>query len=93
VPVAGDVDTVLAVDEVEIVVNLTVPVAHAQVATAALRAGKHVYGEKPFTATPADDAAHGGLDGRGARRVLRAPHPLQRLDRPPAVGLRPAQGR
>ncbi|MDT0317236.1 Gfo/Idh/MocA family protein [Streptomyces millisiae] len=67
VPVAGDLDTVLAVDEVEIVVNLTVPVAHAQVATAALRAGKHVYGEKPFTATPAEgekvfaEAAERGL--------------------------------
>ncbi|TDC73609.1 Gfo/Idh/MocA family protein [Streptomyces hainanensis] len=67
VPVAGDVDTVLAVPEVEIVVNLTVPVAHAQVATAALRAGKHVYGEKPFTATPAEgekllaEAAERGL--------------------------------
>lgn len=53
VPVAGDLDTVLALPEVEIVVNLTVPVAHAQVAMAAVEAGKHVYGEKPLTAEPA----------------------------------------
>jgi predicted dehydrogenase len=39
---------VLAVPEVEIVVNLTVPSAHAAVALEILRAGKHVYGEKPL---------------------------------------------
>jgi predicted dehydrogenase len=52
IPVAGDVDTILALPEVEIVVNLTIPAAHAAVATAALRAGKHVYGEKPLTLDP-----------------------------------------
>jgi predicted dehydrogenase len=56
VPVAGDVATVLAVPEVEIVVNLTIPAAHAEVASAALLAGKHVYGEKPLALTPADGA-------------------------------------
>ncbi|MDT0345878.1 Gfo/Idh/MocA family protein [Streptomyces litchfieldiae] len=67
VPVAGDLATVLAVPEVEIVVNLTIPTAHAAVATAALRAGKHVYGEKPLTATTAEgekllaEAAERGL--------------------------------
>ncbi|RBM16143.1 Gfo/Idh/MocA family protein [Streptomyces sp. PT12] len=67
VPVAGDLDTVLAVPEVEIVVNLTVPAAHADVALAALRAGKHVYGEKPLATTPDDgvrilaEAAERGL--------------------------------
>jgi predicted dehydrogenase len=56
VPVAGDVATVLAVPEVEIVVNLTVPAAHAEVAAAVLAAGKHVYGEKPLALAPADGA-------------------------------------
>ncbi|MFI6791257.1 Gfo/Idh/MocA family protein [Nonomuraea sp. NPDC050383] len=56
VPVSGGIDTVLALPEVEIVVNLTVPVAHAAVALACLRAGKHVYGEKPL-ALDAEEAA------------------------------------
>ena len=37
--------------DVDLVVNLTVPNAHAPVNLAALRAGKHVYTEKPFATT------------------------------------------
>ncbi|MEQ4722014.1 Gfo/Idh/MocA family oxidoreductase [Nonomuraea sp. B19D2] len=48
VPVSGALGTVLAVPEVEIVINLTIPSAHAAVALESLRAGKHVYGEKPL---------------------------------------------
>ncbi len=44
------VDELLASD-VEIVVNLTIPAAHFDVAMAAVEAGKHVYGEKPVTLT------------------------------------------
>lgn len=46
---AGTVDDALARDDVELVVNLTVPAAHAEVATAALAVGKHVWNEKPIT--------------------------------------------
>ncbi|MFI0720345.1 Gfo/Idh/MocA family protein [Streptomyces sp. NPDC021224] len=56
VPFAGDVASVLAIPEVEIVVNLTIPAAHAEVASAAIAAGKHVYGEKPLALAPADGA-------------------------------------
>ncbi|MFI0896309.1 Gfo/Idh/MocA family protein [Streptomyces sp. NPDC020983] len=56
VPFAGDVASVLAIPEVEIAVNLTVPAAHAEVASAAIGAGKHVYGEKPLALAPADGA-------------------------------------
>jgi predicted dehydrogenase len=38
----------LADEEVEIVLNLTIPAVHAEVSMAALRAGKHVYTEKPL---------------------------------------------
>ncbi len=48
--VAMSVDDLLASD-VEIVVNLTIPAAHFDVAMAALEAGKHVHGEKPITLT------------------------------------------
>lgn len=68
VPVAGDLATVLAVPEVEVVVNLTVPAAHAAVATEVLRAGRHVYGEKPLALDPAAGAA---LLGEAAERGLR----------------------
>ncbi|MEA5454961.1 Gfo/Idh/MocA family oxidoreductase [Sinomonas sp. JGH33] len=35
--------------DVDIIVNLTIPAAHVEVATAAVRAGKHVWSEKPFS--------------------------------------------
>ena len=48
VRVSGEVDTVLSNDAVEIVLNLTVPHAHSEVAQRAIAAGKHVYNEKPI---------------------------------------------
>ncbi|GAA4676711.1 Gfo/Idh/MocA family protein [Frondihabitans cladoniiphilus] len=45
---SGTGDEVLADDDVEIVVNLTLPATHVEVSTAALRAGKHVWSEKPI---------------------------------------------
>jgi predicted dehydrogenase len=45
---SGSVDEALADDAVEIVVNLTNPVAHFDVSMKALAAGKHVWTEKPF---------------------------------------------
>jgi len=39
-----------AADDVDLVLNLTVPLAHAEVALAAIAAGKHVYNEKPLAA-------------------------------------------
>lgn len=48
VPRACTVEELLADPTVEIIVNLTIPHAHASVAMAALRAGKSVYNEKPL---------------------------------------------
>ncbi len=45
---AMTVDELLADPEIEIVLNLTVPQAHAEIALAALEAGKHVHVEKPL---------------------------------------------
>ena len=50
----GSVDELLADPGVDIVLNLTIPAAHAEVATRALEAGKHVYGEKPLAVTVAE---------------------------------------
>jgi predicted dehydrogenase len=49
VPGAGSVDDLLADDDIEIVVNLTLPRVHVEVAEQALAAGKHVWSEKPFS--------------------------------------------
>lgn len=54
IPKAGTVKELLADRDIEIVVNLTIPRAHAEVALAALEAGKHVYGEKPLAVTRRD---------------------------------------
>jgi predicted dehydrogenase len=48
------VEELLRDPEVELVVNLTIPRAHAAVAVAALEAGKHVYCEKPLATTTAE---------------------------------------
>jgi len=45
---AMDVTTLLADQSIDVVLDLTVPAAHAQVNRAALEAGKHVYSEKPL---------------------------------------------
>lgn len=42
------IDELLASTDVDIILNLTIPAAHASVSLAALEAGKHVYGEKPL---------------------------------------------
>ncbi len=54
---AASVDDLLCDPAIDLVVNLTIPRAHAAVNLAALRAGKHVYTEKPFALSAADGAA------------------------------------
>jgi len=45
---AGSSEDLLRREDVDVVLNLTVPKAHVEVASAALQAGKHVYNEKPL---------------------------------------------
>lgn len=47
---SGTLEQALAREDVELIVNLTIPAAHAEVASAALAAGKHVWNEKPIAA-------------------------------------------
>lgn len=54
IPKVCTVKELLEDDEIQIVVNLTIPKAHAEVCTAALEAGKNVYVEKPLTITKED---------------------------------------
>ncbi|HXG24635.1 MAG TPA: Gfo/Idh/MocA family oxidoreductase [Chthonomonadales bacterium] len=54
VPKVCTVEQLLDDPEVEIVVNLTVPKAHAEICLAALEAGKHAYVEKPLAISRAD---------------------------------------
>lgn len=48
---SGTVDELLANPDVEIVVNLTIPAAHADVDLKCIAAGKHVWSEKPYAVT------------------------------------------
>ncbi|WOF23340.1 Gfo/Idh/MocA family oxidoreductase [Microbacterium betulae] len=61
VPATGSYDELLADDGIEIVVNLTIPAAHVEVALRAVQAGRHVWGEKPYA-----------LDRTSARRLAAA---------------------
>lgn len=45
------VEELLADPEIQMIINLTIPQAHASVCLRALEAGKHVYVEKPFAVT------------------------------------------
>ncbi|TIX26375.1 Gfo/Idh/MocA family oxidoreductase, partial [Mesorhizobium sp.] len=45
---AETVDGLLKADDIDIIVNLTIPAVHYEVSKQVLDAGKHVYSEKPF---------------------------------------------
>jgi predicted dehydrogenase len=70
---ARSVKDLLASEDVDIVLNLTIPEAHAEVSQSAIEAGKHVYTEKPLATTVA--AGKRLLRAAGARglRVGAAP--------------------
>ena len=53
---AHNVEDLLAREDIDIVINLTIPAAHAEVSLQILQAGKHAYSEKPL-ALNRDDGA------------------------------------
>ncbi|TXR52899.1 Gfo/Idh/MocA family protein [Quadrisphaera setariae] len=73
VPRWGAVEDVLADPEVEVVVNLTIPAAHVEVATAAVTAGKDVWTEKPFALDRASGTSLLEAAAKADRRVATAP--------------------
>src|SRR5258708_36700429 len=76
VPKVYTVEELLADPEVEIVVNLTVPNTHAEVALKAIAAGKAVYSKKPLP-TRREDGKTILEVPRGAQgRVGHAPDPF-----------------
>lgn len=73
VPRALSVENLMQDPEVEIVLNLTIPGAHAEVAMAALEAGKHVYNEKPLAGSRALGQRMMDLAERKSLRIGCAP--------------------
>ncbi|MBU2957982.1 Gfo/Idh/MocA family oxidoreductase [Paracoccus sp. 1_MG-2023] len=65
---AQSVDDLLASPDIDIVVNLTVPVAHYDISRRILQAGKHSYSEKPFVLTlPEAESLRRLADASGLR--------------------------
>jgi predicted dehydrogenase len=73
VPAAGPVEQALDRPDVELVVNLTVPAAHAEVAAAAITAGKSVWNEKPLAADTASGRTLLAQAGQAGVRIGGAP--------------------
>jgi len=67
VPKVCAVDELIASDDVDLVLNLTIPAAHADIAHRAIAAGKHTYAEKPLALSVADGRAI--LDAAKAKGV------------------------
>jgi predicted dehydrogenase len=70
---AMSIDAMLGRENIDVVLNLTVPNAHAEVSLKAIAAGKHVYTEKPLAVTLAEGAAILDAARQGGVRVGSAP--------------------
>ncbi|HEY3322225.1 MAG TPA: Gfo/Idh/MocA family oxidoreductase [Planctomycetota bacterium] len=62
------VEELLATKDIQLVMNLTVPKAHCDVALACIAAGKHVFNEKPLGVTVAEGKKI--LDAAKAKKIL-----------------------
>ena len=70
---AQSIQDLLDNQQVEIIVNLTIPAAHFEVSARALSAGKHVFSEKPFVLSLDEAKQLGDLAAKGGLRVGSAP--------------------
>ena len=66
---ACSVEELLSDPEIQIVLNITIPKAHAEVSLAALEAGKNVYIEKPLAITREDGKKMLDLANKGLCRL------------------------
>jgi len=57
IPRVLPVDALLTDPEIDLVINLTPPKAHAEIALGAIKGGKHIYNEKPLGITRAEGRA------------------------------------
>lgn len=64
---------VFADPSIELIINLTPPIAHAELSRAALNAGKHVYSEKPLATNRTDGAQLLELAQHNSLRIGCAP--------------------
>lgn len=70
---ASSVDDLLAADDIDIIVNLTIPDAHFAVTKSILDAGKHAYSEKPVVLTFAEGKELSDLAASKNLRIGSAP--------------------
>ena len=73
VPRVSHPDDILADPNLDCILNLTIPAAHADVSIGALKSGKHVYSEKPFATNREDGAAILSLAQQSGLLVGNAP--------------------
>lgn len=70
---ADTVGNLLAADDIDVVVNLTIPDAHFEVTRSILEAGKHAYSEKPLVLSLAEGETLRALATETALRIGSAP--------------------
>jgi len=73
VPRACSPDELLAANDIDLVINLTIPAVHAEVSLAALRTGKAAYSEKPLALTRTEGLAIATVASEAGLRVGCAP--------------------
>ncbi|MCB1404138.1 MAG: Gfo/Idh/MocA family oxidoreductase, partial [Rhodobacteraceae bacterium] len=70
---AQSFEALLGNEDIDLVINLTVPEAHFAISRQALEAGKHVYSEKPLVLSVAQGLELRALAAKVGRRVGCAP--------------------
>ncbi|MEO0829204.1 MAG: Gfo/Idh/MocA family oxidoreductase [Pseudomonadota bacterium] len=70
---AISIDDLMAAEDVDIVLNLTIPAAHFDVSLRAIEAGKHVYSEKPYVLEAEDGSILAAKAAEKSVRIGSAP--------------------